>query len=230
MVEHFHAPAAIHRHLTRERECRAAVICDHTLEHRRAKHAVGWPLALARPNVVGIARLMAVDILRARCLCHNFCGFFGGFFESLDLLVGLFAFVHVVLRLGKSHRHCRFVFDDSDHMALFYRVHISALIFSIQFFALAISPGLAGVSTPECPRDTARRGVALFAGAEAFGLFIDFVSCKVTHHPSDCFGRKIRPILDVTRSGHTDGCAAAPKLFTPSKSALGLCCHRLCRL
>jgi hypothetical protein len=133
----------------------------------------------------------------------------------LDSLVRFLAFVHVVLRLGECHGNGCLVLDDSDDVPCFYLVHISSLIFAIQFRAFSIRPTLAGVSAPECPRDTPCGRVALFARTEALGFFVDFVSCKVTHHPSDRFGRKIRSILNVPSTSNADLCAAASELFAP---------------
>ena len=100
----------------------------------------------------------------------------------------------------------------------------------VKFVRFAVGPRLPGVAAPQRPRDAAGAGVTILAGAEALGLFVDFVAGKVGLHPTHGVGRKILAILNVARSGHSDFRAASVKLLAPLKAALGLGGHRFGRL
>ena len=139
--------------------------------------------------------------------------------EPLEFRVGL-AIVD-----GRIERHEQLHALNLDLLAvILHAVRCLAIhglvLLAVKFLALAVGPGLAGIATPQKPRDIPGRILA-----PALALLVHLVAGEVGVHPAHRVRGQVGAVLDVPRSSNADLRAATAVLLAQRKPALGVGGH-----
>ena len=150
------------------------------------------------------------------------------------------AIAHDLLDLPACHSASAFPFDKIADAQLirFCAFHVTLLLVTLPVIIApfriisvihavgdVIGPSPAGVATPQGPRNSARRGIALLAGAPALSLLVHLMAGEIGHHALHRVEAELASVADVTSSGDAHLGAAASVLLAPRKAALGLFDH-----